>query len=47
MVKGDLGVSRVEPKSNQSAPPAAAMATALVTSKPVVVERNSRGFRSH
>ena len=46
--KGDLEVKRVEPKSNQSAPPAATMETAPATSKPaVVVEKNNRGFRSH
>ena len=48
MTKGDLGVNRVEPKSNQSAPHLAAMETVPAASKPtVVVEKNSRGFRSH
>ena len=40
---------RVEPKSNQSVPPAGAMGTAPTTSKlAVVVEKKmSRGFISH
>ena len=48
MAKGDFEVNRVELKSNQLAPPAAAMATAPVASKSaMVVEKNIRGFRSH
>ena len=48
MAKGDLEDNRVEPKSNQSAPPAAAMTTVPAASKrAVVVEKNTRGFRSH
>ena len=49
MVKGDLEVKRVEPKSNQSAPHVAAMVTAPVASKPVVVVegRTVEDFRSH
>ena len=44
MTKGDLEVNRVE----QSALPATAMVTAPVASKSsVMVEKNSRGFRSH
>ena len=46
MAKGDLEVKKVEPKSNQSSLPAAAMATTPATSA-VVVEKNSRGFKSH
>ena len=43
MAKDDLEVKRVEPKSNQSAPPAVAMKTAPATSKPAgVAEKNSR-----
>ena len=48
MAKGDLEVKRVEPKSNQSGPLAAAMATAPAASKlAVVVEKNNRRFKSH
>ena len=48
MTKDDLEVKRVEPKSNQSAPPAAAMKTAPAASKPAgVVEKKIRGFKSH
>ena len=48
MAKGDLEVKRVEPKSNQSTPPAAAMKTAPTASKPAgVVEKKIRGFKSH
>ena len=48
MAKGDLEVKRVEPKSNQSTPLAAAMATARAASKPaVVVEKNCGRFKSH
>ena len=43
MAKGDFEVKRKEPKSNQSAPPAAAMETAPAASKPAgVAEKNSR-----
>ena len=46
MTKGDLEVKKIEPKSNQSAPHVAAMATAPAASKPaMVVEKNSRGFQ--
>ena len=48
MTKCDLEVKRVLPKSNQSTPLAAAMATARAASKlVVVVEKNSRRFKSH
>ena len=49
MAKGDLGVNRVEPKSNQSAPHVAVMETTPAASKPagVVEKKISRGFRSH
>ena len=41
MANGDLEVKRVEPKSNQSVPPATAIATAPAASKPsVLVEKN-------
>ena len=47
--KDDLEAKRVEPKSNQSALPAAAMETVRAASKPAVVvdKKMSRGFRSH
>ena len=49
MTKDDLEVKRVEPKSNQSAPPAAAMKTAPAASNPtgVVEKKMSREFISH
>ena len=49
MAKGDLEVKKVEPKSSQSAPFAAAIETALVASKParMVEKKMSREFRSH
>ena len=43
MTKGDLEVKRKEPKSNQSALPAAAIETTPAASKPAgVAEKNSR-----
>ena len=48
MANGDSEDKRMELKSNQSASPAAAMVTAPAASKStVVVEKNSREFRSH
>ncbi|XP_022929273.1 uncharacterized protein LOC111435904 [Cucurbita moschata] len=47
MMKSDLEVKRVEPKSNQSAPPAAAIKTAPTASKPaVVVEKKSKDLEA-
>ena len=46
MAKGDLEVKRVGPKSNQSTPHVAVMATTPTASKSaVVVEKNTRGFQ--
>ena len=49
MTKGDLEVKRVEPKSNQSAPLAAAMEIAPAASKSakVVEKKMSREFKNH
>ena len=49
MVKGDLEVKRVEPKSNQSALHVAVMETAPAESKPtgMVEKKMSREFKSH